>query len=140
LPRRGTAGRRYWNAWLRSGEGLTARWRGELLGDLAAAEAAAGLFADVGADRQAQRADGIVRRLGGRPPRQLGPGGPLSAREMEVARLVAEGLSNPAIAGRLYLSRATVASHVVHILTKLGFASRTQIAAWAARQGRNDPG
>ena len=48
--------------------------------------------------------------------------------------MVAEGLSNPAIAGRLYLSRPTVARHVAHILTKLGFSSRTQIAAWAAQQ------
>jgi non-specific serine/threonine protein kinase len=53
---------------------------------------------------------------------------------MEVARLVADGLPNPAIARRLYLSRPTVASHVAHILTKLGFASRAQIAAWVAGQ------
>ena len=46
----------------------------------------------------------------------------------------AEGLSNPAIARRLYLSRTTVASHVAHILTKLGFSSRAQIAAWAAQR------
>jgi len=51
-----------------------------------------------------------------------------------VADLVAEGLSNPAIARRLYLSRTTVASHVAHILTKLGFSSRAQIAAWAAQR------
>jgi len=43
-------------------------------------------------------------------------------------------LSNPAIARRLYLSRPTVASHVAHILTKLGFSSRAQIAAWAAQR------
>jgi DNA-binding NarL/FixJ family response regulator len=60
--------------------------------------------------------------------------GPLSERELEVAELVAEGLSNPAIAARLYLSRATVASHVAHILTKLGFSARTQIASWVAGQ------
>jgi DNA-binding NarL/FixJ family response regulator len=56
-----------------------------------------------------------------------------------VARLVADGLPNPAIARRLYLSRPTVASHVAHILTKLGFASRAQIAAWVAGQSRADP-
>jgi DNA-binding CsgD family transcriptional regulator/tetratricopeptide (TPR) repeat protein len=120
--------------------GLTGRWRGELLGDLAAATAAAGLFADIGADRQAQRTGEILRGLGGRTPQQRGSAGSLSVREMEVARLVAEGLSNPAIAGRLYLSRPTVASHVAHILTKLGFASRAQIAAWVAGQGRADSG
>lgn len=61
--------------------------------------------------------------------------GRLSERELEVARLVADGLSNPAIAARLYLSRATVASHVAHILTKLGFSARTQIASWVAGRG-----
>src|SRR5262249_61054430 len=54
----------------------------------------------------------------------------LSARELEVGELVAEGLSNPAIARRLYLSRPTVATHVAHILTKLDFSSRAEIAAW----------
>jgi DNA-binding CsgD family transcriptional regulator len=56
----------------------------------------------------------------------------LSPRELEVAELVAEGLTNAAIASRLFVSRATVSSHVTHILTKLGFASRAQIAAWTA--------
>jgi DNA-binding CsgD family transcriptional regulator len=119
--------------------GLTGRWRGELLGDLAAAKDAAALLAGIGADRQAWRAEETLRRLGGRPARQGVSAGPLSAREMEVARLVADGLPNPAIARRLYLSRPTVASHVAHILTKLGFASRAQIAAWVAGQNRADP-
>jgi DNA-binding CsgD family transcriptional regulator len=114
--------------------GLTGRWRGELLGDPAAGQGAATLLAGIGADRQASRAEDVLRRLGIRSPRQQGAAAPLSAREMEVARLVAGGLSNPAIARRLYLSRPTVASHVAHILTKLGFASRAQIAAWVARQ------
>jgi DNA-binding CsgD family transcriptional regulator len=118
--------------------GLTGRWRGELLGDLAAARDAATLLAGIGADRQAWRAEETLRRLGGRPAQQRVSAGPLSARETEVARLVAEGLSNPAIARRLYLSRPTVASHVAHILTKLGFASRAQIAAWVAGQSRAD--
>jgi len=118
--------------------GLTGRWRGELLGDLAAARNAATLLAGIGADRQAWRAEETLRRLGGRSAQQRVSAGPLSARETEVARLVAEGLSNPAIARRLYLSRPTVASHVAHILTKLGFASRAQIAAWVAGQSRAD--
>lgn len=120
--------------------GLVGRWRGELLGDPAAARDAATLLAGIGADRQASRAEEVLHGLGVRPPRQLGSAAPLSAREMEVARLVAEGLSNPGIAARLYLSRPTVASHIAHILTKLGFASRAQIAAWVAGQGRADPG
>ena len=53
---------------------------------------------------------------------------------MALDQALAEGLSNPAIARRLYLSRTTVASHVAHILTKLGFSSRAQIAAWAAQR------
>jgi predicted ATPase len=64
--------------------------------------------------------------------------GALSPREVEVAGLVAEGLTNPAIARRLNLSRPTVASHVAHILGKLDFSSRAQIAAWVA--GLRDPG
>jgi DNA-binding CsgD family transcriptional regulator len=119
--------------------GLTGRWRGELLGDPAAAKDAATLLAGIGADRQARRAEETLRRLGGRPAQPRVSAGPLSAREMEVARLVADGLPNPAIARRLYLSRPTVASHVAHILTKLGFASRAQIAAWVAGQSRADP-
>jgi non-specific serine/threonine protein kinase len=66
--------------------------------------------------------------------RQEHGAGALSAREIELADVVAEGLFNPAIARRLYLSRPTVASHVAHILTKLGFSSRAQIAAWAVQR------
>ena len=81
-----------------------------------------------------QRAEAVLRRLGVRLPRRERGAGTLSPREVEVADLVAEGLSNPAIARRLYVSRATVASHVGHILVKLGFSSRAQIAAWAAQR------
>ena len=56
----------------------------------------------------------------------------LSARELEVARLVAGGLSNPAIASALFVSVATVKTHVSHILAKLGLDSRTQLASWVA--------
>jgi non-specific serine/threonine protein kinase len=54
----------------------------------------------------------------------------LTAREIEVARLVADGLSNPAIAANLFLSRATVKTHVSHILRKLALDSRVQLASW----------
>ena len=77
----------------------------------------------------------MLRRLGARLPRRERGADTLSPREIEVADLVAEGLSNPAIARRLYLSRPTVARHVANILAKLGFSSRAQIAAWVA-QGR----
>jgi non-specific serine/threonine protein kinase len=51
-----------------------------------------------------------------------------------VAELVNRGLSNPQIARRLFVSRRTIATHVEHILTKLDFGSRAQIAAWVAEQ------
>ncbi len=62
------------------------------------------------------------------------PPGTLTVREREVAALVAGGLSNKAIAEELFISPATAARHVANILAKLGFSSRTQIAAWAADQ------
>ena len=58
--------------------------------------------------------------------------GPLGKREAEVARLVADGLSNKQIGARLFISERTVDSHVRSILNKLGFNSRAQIAAWMA--------
>jgi non-specific serine/threonine protein kinase len=48
-----------------------------------------------------------------------------------VARLAATGLTNRDIAARLHLSVRTVEVHVDHVLTKLGFNNRTQLAAWA---------
>ncbi|MFG2129285.1 ATP-binding protein [Streptomyces sp. NPDC048751] len=57
---------------------------------------------------------------------------PLSRREREVALLVARGMSNRRIAAELVLSPRTVDGHVEHILAKLGFRSRTEIAAWVA--------
>jgi len=58
--------------------------------------------------------------------------GLLAKRETEVARLVAEGLSNKQIGARLFISERTVDSHVRSILNKLGVNSRAQIAAWVA--------
>jgi DNA-binding CsgD family transcriptional regulator len=108
-------------------------WRGEFLQDTTAAEGARRRFEEIGAYLGVRRAETTLRRLGVRLPRRERVFDILSPREIEVAELVAEGLSNPAIARRLYLSRPTVASHVAHILTKLGFSSRAQIAAWVAR-------
>jgi DNA-binding CsgD family transcriptional regulator len=58
--------------------------------------------------------------------------GPLGRRETDVARLVADGLTNKQIGTRLFISERTVDSHVRSILNKLGFSSRAQIAAWMA--------
>jgi non-specific serine/threonine protein kinase len=67
------------------------------------------------------------------PPRSASP---LTAREQEIAALVAEGLSNRAIAARLVISTRTVDGHVERILAKLGFSSRAQVAAWSVTEGR----
>jgi DNA-binding CsgD family transcriptional regulator len=63
----------------------------------------------------------------------------LSRREREVAALVAQGLTNREIARTLFLSERTAENHVQHILTKLGFGARTQIAAWAVAEGLSTP-
>jgi predicted ATPase/DNA-binding CsgD family transcriptional regulator len=60
------------------------------------------------------------------------PGG-LTPRERQIVALIAQGLSNKAIAEELVISPATAARHVANILLKLGFSSRAQVAAWAAR-------
>jgi predicted ATPase/DNA-binding CsgD family transcriptional regulator len=64
--------------------------------------------------------------------------GGLTARERDVAALVGRGKSNREIAAALVLSERTVQTHVSHILDKLDFASRAQIAAWAADRGLLD--
>jgi DNA-binding CsgD family transcriptional regulator len=56
---------------------------------------------------------------------------PLTVREFEVARLIADGLTNGEIAAELVVSPKTVSAHVEHILAKLGVSRRTEIAAWA---------
>ena len=61
--------------------------------------------------------------------------GPLSVREREVAALIARGRTNRQIAEELVIAERTVAAHVEHIMTKLDFASRTQIGVWAAERG-----
>lgn len=58
----------------------------------------------------------------------------LTKRELEIAELITEGLTNKAIAARLVISLRTVQGHVEHILTKLGFTSRAQVAAWVVEE------
>jgi non-specific serine/threonine protein kinase len=58
----------------------------------------------------------------------------LTPREKEIADLVARGMSNKEIAAALVISLRTAEGHVEHILAKLGFTSRAQIAAWGAEQ------
>jgi DNA-binding NarL/FixJ family response regulator len=66
------------------------------------------------------------------------PAQPLTRRELEVAHLIAEGLSNKQIALRLLISQRTAESHVENILRKLGLTSRAQIAAWIAQRDTKD--
>ncbi len=68
-----------------------------------------------------------------RPPATCGPGD-LTGREVDVLRLIADGLSNREIGERLHISANTAANHVRSILTKTGAANRTQAAIFAARQ------
>lgn len=58
--------------------------------------------------------------------------GVLAQREADVARLVADGLTNKQVGARLFISERTVESHIRSIMNKLGFSSRAQIAAWVA--------
>jgi HD-GYP domain-containing protein (c-di-GMP phosphodiesterase class II) len=69
--------------------------------------------------------------------RDLRPAG-LSEREIEVLRLVAEGLSNAEIAGRLVISRRTAEHHVQHVYAKVGVASRAAVALFALEHGLLD--
>ena len=57
----------------------------------------------------------------------------LTPTEREVAQLVAEGLSNPGIADRLFISRATVKTHLTHVFTKLDITNRAQLTALVTR-------
>jgi predicted ATPase/DNA-binding NarL/FixJ family response regulator len=63
----------------------------------------------------------------------------LTRRELEVANLVAEGLTNRATAARLHLSERTIEGHIEHALNKLGMSSRTQLAVWLGRSGLASP-
>jgi predicted ATPase/DNA-binding CsgD family transcriptional regulator len=77
------------------------------------------------------------RRATARPPVTGTPDQPrLTARESEIARLVAEGLTNREIAERLVVAQRTAEGHVARVLAKLGLSSRTQLSAWVAEHLR----
>ncbi len=81
------------------------------------------------------RADELARIGRGRGTTEE-PWHPLTAREFEVARLIAEGLTNGEIAEQLDIAPKTASSHVEHILAKLGVTRRAEIAAWTATVNR----
>jgi non-specific serine/threonine protein kinase len=60
----------------------------------------------------------------------------LTKREHQIAELLAAGLTNEQIANNLVISRRTVDTHVEHILVKLGFTSRTQVAVWVSERSK----
>ena len=86
---------------------------------------------EMGSPSLVARADEIAKSSRGRG-REKEPWRPLTVREFEVARLIAEGMTNVQIGAELSVSPKTVSAHVEHILAKLGVARRTEVAAWAA--------
>jgi LuxR family transcriptional regulator, maltose regulon positive regulatory protein len=98
----------------------------------AEARAARDAFAELGAVRDLARAEGVLAGDAPAAPEALGE---LSPREVEVLRLVAQGLSDAEIAARLVLSPHTVHRHVANVRTKLRLPSRTAAVAYAARAG-----
>jgi DNA-binding NarL/FixJ family response regulator len=100
-----------------------------------------GLGATLAVARLAARLRAVGVRRGRRGPRQRPQEGweALTASEQRVVALVAEGLTNAQIAKALFVSRHTVESHVSHVFTKLGVASRTELAARAVARGLRRP-
>ena len=74
----------------------------------------------------------FVRRTRGQRGRPSAGWGSLTPTELEVVRLAVEGCTNPEIAGRLFMSRGTVKTHLAHVYAKLGVANRTELATAAA--------
>ncbi|MFI7227113.1 ATP-binding protein [Nonomuraea angiospora] len=98
-------------------------------------EAVVGMLWSEGAGMTAEQAvacalDGALPERPMEPVMPVSQDSRLTAREREIAELIARGLSNRAIADELVISPATAARHVANILSKLGFSTRTQIAAW----------
>lgn len=99
---------------------------------------AASVLADIRATAEALGSGPLLARIDelARASRGRGledePWRPLTVREFEVARLIAEGLTNAEIADRLDIAPKTASSHVEHILAKLAVTRRAEIAAWTA--------
>jgi DNA-binding CsgD family transcriptional regulator len=102
---------------------------------------AIGIYERLGATRDLARAEAVLReagiRRGRRGPRDRPQIGwrSLTPAEQTIATLVAQGLSNPQIGDRLYVSRRTVQTHLAHVFAKLDISSRAQLAAAATQHG-----
>jgi DNA-binding CsgD family transcriptional regulator len=90
--------------------------------------------ADEGRRLTLDAAVGYARRTRGRRKRPAAGWSSLTPTELAVVRLVAEGLTNPEIGARLFMSRGTVKTHLSRIFTKLDTANRTELAAAATLQ------
>jgi len=104
-------------------------------------KAALAAFRALGAVREMDRAAALLTVATSQPVDAAAVPGPshLTGRESEVLRLIAQGLSDKGIAGRLHLSEHTVQRHVSNILTKLDLPSRSAAAAYAVRHDPLDP-
>jgi DNA-binding CsgD family transcriptional regulator len=97
------------------------------------------IFLRLGAEVELEKTRGMFRELDARPPRRVSVGeGDLSTREMEIARLVEERMSNKAIARALGISPRTVSTHLSNIFQKLGIASRGELADHVRSLGLSD--
>ena len=114
---------------------LEAGASGYLLKDADADEVAVALRAAHRGELQLDAA--VARRLmeSLRPTASDDGAGTLTARELDVLRLLGEGYANKAIAAELGITERTTRTHVSSILAKLGLSSRTQAALWATREG-----
>jgi DNA-binding CsgD family transcriptional regulator len=95
------------------------------------ARAALRTFERLQAARHADAASALMRRVGVRVAPPAPSGEPLTRRERQVLDLLGQGLSNPQIAARLFISRKTVEHHVGNVLLKLGLRNRSEAAAHA---------
>jgi DNA-binding NarL/FixJ family response regulator len=117
---------------------------GDSAGAVVEVEAAKATFERLGVVPDLARCEAVMARLRGttsdsaesnsRPRLVTGNFEKLTRRESEVARLVAEGLTNRQIAARLVLSVRTVETHVDRTMGKLDFHSRSQLAAWVVQE------
>src|SRR5262245_39038596 len=118
---------------VRLGLSLALAEQGQRAGAEREARRALETFQSLGAARDAARATALLTHLA-ESPRAAGKA-ELTARQIEILRLVAQGLSNPEIAVRLRLSDHTVKRHVANLLTRLGLPSRAAAVAYAAQHG-----